>query len=267
MKIILIILLIISTLQAQNYTSSNDTEPKITDSTGSLLIKVSDSHYGSPIYTQVEIKELGIYRMTDNYGTCVYNGLKEGKYSIVISAVGFEQLSDTIMIHEKTFNYLFFKMTDEYFGKGYERKNSLLYISPYFSINFYLLKSPQAIYDLAESGKAKFSSSFKFRRGDKIYPFVMFNKNFTYLDGKCDFSYSLEIFSSDGNLFFADSNLIPWEDVEFPTLDPSKVILEICSTEKNLLGEYKICITIFDKINKQCIRMTSFFELIDPNIY
>ena len=99
-KFLLIISLLISThLYSQKLVFENEKEIKLTDSTGSIFLKiVSQDEPKGVEYGFFNLESLGVTYVTRDSGTIIINNLNPGKYPEKIRAVGLTDIYDTIIV-------------------------------------------------------------------------------------------------------------------------------------------------------------------------
>ena len=112
-----------------------------------------------------------------------------------------------------------------------------------------------------------YKTTTSFRRGDTVFPAIMYATNAVSLDGRSDISYSLFFRRPDGSIHERIENLTVVKGVPptGPALSEKKMGLKIKETDP--FGEYMVKVTVTDNMRQVPVEMVFNFTVIDPTSF
>lgn len=104
-----------------------------------------------------------------------------------------------------------------------------------------------------------------FRRGDTIFPAVMYSTNALSPDGKADIAYTLLFRRPDGSIYENPQDLTVVDGLPPKGVGLCKAKAGLKIEDTDPFGEYTLKVTITDKIKEVTVEMLFKFSVVDPN--
>jgi hypothetical protein len=109
----------------------------------------------------------------------------------------------------------------------------------------------------------KISSQDTYKRGDNVFPIIIFASDGKDKNGNADLSYDIAIFKPDGTVYGKFEQLEIWKDAPAPVMHLVKQPINIRIENSDPLGIYKVHIRVYENIKKLNIDFDLAFRVIE----
>jgi hypothetical protein len=128
---------------------------------------------------------------------------------------------------------------------------------------FILIKDKKFFNEWAKPDTPKISSNNTYKRGEDVYPVIIFSTDGKDENGNADLTYDIKIIKPDGTLYSNFEQLEIWKKAPLDMLQLVKQKLDIHIENNDPFGVYKIHSVVHDNIKKIDVDFNLSFKVIE----